>query len=211
MTRWVWEPSAEVIERSNVYRMIRKYGFRDYADFWRRSVEDVAWFWQVMERELDLVWQKPYERVLDTSQGWAWARWFIGGRFNLTYNCLDKHVAAGRSSKVAFIWEGEDGRTERWTYGDLTRWTLRVSHALKDLGLRPGDRVGLFLPMVSGGEFTVQRRAGRHDAREEDGTFDGDHQHHEQDEREQRNDAHRLQAQVDELLIGVHRISSKSE
>jgi acetyl-CoA synthetase len=148
MTRWVWEPSAEVIERSNVYRMTRKYGFRDYADFWRRSVEDVAWFWQVMERELDLVWQKPYERVLDTSQGWAWARWFIGGRFNLTYNCLDKHVAAGRSSKVAFIWEGEDGRTERWTYGDLTRWTLQVSHALKDLGLRPGDRVGLFLPMV---------------------------------------------------------------
>ncbi|MCS7312644.1 MAG: AMP-binding protein, partial [Acidobacteria bacterium] len=148
MTQWAWEPSPEAIERSNVYRMMQKYGFRDYADFWRQSVEDVAWFWQVMDRELDLAWQKPYEQVLDTSQGWAWARWFIGGRFNVTYTCLDKHVAAGRASKVAFIWEGEDGRTERYTYGDLTRWTLQVSHALKDLGLQAGDRVGLFLPMV---------------------------------------------------------------
>lgn len=147
MSDFVWTPSPEFIERSNVKRFMARHGIADYAELVRRSTEDLEWFWQAVERELDIHWFVPYQRVLDTSQGVPWAKWFVGGKLNLAHQCVDVHAAA-TPERVALIGEHEDGTVRQWSYAKLHQRVNRLCHALKQLGIGPGDRVGIFLPMV---------------------------------------------------------------
>ena len=113
----------------------------------RRSVADVAWFWDAVVRDLDLAFLEPYERVLDTREGIEWATWFVGGRVNLAHQCVDRW-AARTPDATAVIWEGEDGEVHRWTYAELRSHTDRLARALRSLGVQEGDPVGIFLPMA---------------------------------------------------------------
>ncbi len=145
---WAWEPDETQIESSNVYRFMQKHGLSSYQELLVRSTSDIEWFWKEMDRELGLVWQKPYERVLDTQQGWAWARWFLGGQFNVTVTCLDKHIRNGRGRHPALIWETEEGQTGHWSYEDLYRYTTCAVRLFRELGMKAGDRVGIYMPMI---------------------------------------------------------------
>ncbi|MDR7438235.1 MAG: acetate--CoA ligase [Armatimonadota bacterium] len=109
-----------------------------------RAEADPEGFWAEVARELH--WFRPWERVLEWEP--PYARWFVGGRTNLAYNCLDRHVTGGRRTKAAIVWEGEPGDERILTYGDLLREVSRFAHALKRLGVRRGDRVAIYLPMV---------------------------------------------------------------
>jgi len=118
--------------------LIRDAGIYDEAatdrlGFWARQAEQLDWF-----RDWDeiLDWQAPY------------ARWFVGGTLNVSYNCLDRHVEAGHGDQVAFHFEGEPGDTRTLTYADLLDEVQRAANALKDLGVGKGDRVAVYLPMV---------------------------------------------------------------
>jgi acetyl-CoA synthetase len=100
------------------------------------------------ERQADrLTWTKRWDTVLDWSNP-PFAKWFVGGELNVAYNCVDRHVAAGRGDKVAFHWEGEPGDTRTLTYADLQREVSRAANALLELGVRKGDRVAIYLPMI---------------------------------------------------------------
>ena len=146
--RWAWEPPHQMVVESNVYQFMKKHDIHSYRELLNRSIQDPAWFWRAMDEELGLEWQHPYRKILETGDGWAWSRWFIGGKFNFTVSCLDKHVRAGHGSRFAFMWEGEEGVVGHWTYEDLYRWTLKAARFFRDLGVLPGDRVGLYLPMI---------------------------------------------------------------
>ena len=76
------------------------------------------------------------------------AKWFVGGKLNVAYNCVDRHVEAGRGDRVAFHWRGEEGEERDVTYADLHRDVQRCANALKERGIGPGDVVGIFLPMI---------------------------------------------------------------
>jgi acetyl-CoA synthetase len=143
----VWTPSPEYIERSNVWRFMRRYNISDYAELVRRSIEDIEWFWDAVVKELQIEFFEPYQKVLDISQGIPWAKWFVGGKINIAYNCVDRHAQA-RPQKLALIWEGEDGSVRRISYRELAEGTNRLATALTDLGVVKGDRVGIFMPMV---------------------------------------------------------------
>jgi acetyl-CoA synthetase len=107
---------------------------RDYEGFWaKQAAELVSWY-----REWDTIldWQLPF------------AKWFIGGALNVSYNCLDRHVEAGRGDKVAYHWEGEPGDTRTITYAQLLDEVQRFAAALKQLGVRRGDRVAIYMPMI---------------------------------------------------------------
>jgi acetyl-CoA synthetase len=102
-------------------------------------------FW---ERQADgLAWDRRWDTVLDWSAA-PFARWFDGGRLNVAVNCVDRHVEAGHGDRVALHWEGEPGDTRTITYEDLRRQVAQAAHALTELGVRAGDRVAIYLPMI---------------------------------------------------------------
>jgi acetyl-CoA synthetase len=107
-------------------------------------------FWARQAREL-VSWYEDFDQVLDWQL--PFAKWFIGGKLNVSYNCLDRHVDAGRGDKVAFHWEGEPGDTRTITYSDLLDEVSKFANALKGLGVERGDRVCIYMPMIP--ELTV--------------------------------------------------------
>jgi acetyl-CoA synthetase len=114
------------------------------AELYERARHDPEAFWAEQARALD--WIKPWTRVLDWKP--PHARWFDGGRLNVAANCLDRHLAGPRRNKAAVVWEGEPGDRRVLTYWDLAREVNRCANALKTLGVKRGDRVAIYLPMV---------------------------------------------------------------
>ena len=143
----IWSPTPEYVERANVTRFMRAHGIGSYEELVSRSVEDVAWFWDAVVRDLDLRFLEPYQQVLDVSGGIEWATWFGGGRCNLADACVDRW-SVETPDAPAVIWEGEEGEARTWTYGELRRQTDRLARALRGLGVGAGDAVGIFLPML---------------------------------------------------------------
>ncbi len=109
-------------------------------------------FWAQQARRLH--WDTDFAQVLDWSNA-PFAKWFIGGRINVAYNCVDRHVADGHGDQVAFHWEGERGDTRTITYGQLQREVCKAANALLSLGLRAGDRVVIQLPMIPEAVFAM--------------------------------------------------------
>ncbi len=105
----------------------------DREGFWARQAAELDWF---TEWDTILEWDPPY------------AKWFVGGTLNVAYNCLDRHVEAGKGDKVAYHWEGEPGDTRTITYAELLDDVQRTANALKELGVGKGDRVAIYLPMI---------------------------------------------------------------
>lgn len=142
---WIWEPTRDYIERTNVWRFMQRLGFDDREAFlaWSRDANEE--FWDAMVREVNIEWFTPYERVCDVSAGVEWATWFTGGRLNIAHNCLDRHATVTRP---AILWEGENGETRSITFDELRRLTNRLANAMKAMGLVQGDRIALVMPMV---------------------------------------------------------------
>src|SRR5881396_779173 len=140
---FAWSPSDRYLARSRLRRFAESHGHREFASLHRWSVEDLDGFWRAVERDLRLVWQKPYDRVLDTSRGVPWTTWWLGGRMNFVASAL-RHDPA----RTAIIFEGEEGIARRLTYGELAAAVRRCAAGLRALGVRPGDRVGIFLPLT---------------------------------------------------------------
>lgn len=115
-----------------------------YELMWQRSIEDPAGFWG--EAAENLYWFKRWDRVLD----WQLpdAKWFSGGLTNISYNCLDAQVAQGRAAHTAILWEGEPGEVRTLTYAQLLGEVCRFANALKKLGVKKGDRVTIYMPMI---------------------------------------------------------------
>ncbi|MFA4876819.1 MAG: acetate--CoA ligase [Methanoregula sp.] len=116
----------------------------DYSKAYAEFERDPDAFWDRIAR--DLHWFSPYTRVKEWN--YPYARWFLNGKTNITYNCLDRHVLNARRNKVALIWRGEDDSERIYTYRQLYREVMRVANGLKKLGVTRGDRVCIYMPMV---------------------------------------------------------------
>ncbi len=128
-------PPASFVAQANVSdRALYDEAEADYEAFWARQA-----------REL-LTWDKDFDTTLEWDL--PFAKWFIGGELNITANCLDRHVDAGRGDKVAYHWEGEPGDTRTITYAELLTDVKKFANVLRDLGLAKGDRAAIYMPMI---------------------------------------------------------------
>ena len=116
-----------------------------YERLYRESIDDPEAFFGKVARELP--WLAPFSQVLDWSQK-PFARWFVGGKTNASHVCLDQHLAGPRRDKLAFLWVGEPGDERRFTYAEVHAEVCRLANALKSRGIRKGDRVALYMPLI---------------------------------------------------------------
>ncbi len=134
----LFEPPKEFSQRAHIKSL------EEYRRMYKESVEEPEKFWGKMAQELH--WFKPWEKVLEWKA--PWAKWFIGGKLNLSYNCLDRHVHSGRRNKAALIWESEPGEVRTLTYQQLLTEVSRFANVLKSLGVKKGDRVTIYMGMT---------------------------------------------------------------
>src|SRR5450759_4210490 len=116
----------------------------DPAVYERAARDPQAWW---VEQAEQLHWFQRWERVLDDDDP-PFYKWFVGGPLNVSYNCLDRHVLEGRGERIALRWRGEEGQERDITYAELLDEVQRLANALKELGVRKGDVVGIYLPMI---------------------------------------------------------------
>jgi acetyl-CoA synthetase len=127
-------PSAEFARQANATAELYDQAARDRDAFWAEQADT-------------LHWHAKWDQVLDWSNA-PFAKWFVGGKLNVAYNCVDRHVQAGNGDRVAIHWEGEPGDGRTITYAELQREVAKTANALLSLGLRTGDRVAIYLPML---------------------------------------------------------------
>ena len=131
-------PSAEFSQKAQIKSLA------EYEALYKESVEQPETFWARAADELH--WFKRWDKVLEWKA--PWAKWFVGGEINLSYNCLDRHVHTARKNKAALIWESEPGEIRTYTYQQLWKEVQKFANVLKDLGVRKGDRVAIYMGMT---------------------------------------------------------------
>ncbi len=144
----LWEPTPEVVRASRLRRFMDAHGIADLDELQRRSIEELEWFWDAVAKDLGLRFRRPYDHVVDLGDGIEWARWWPGGRMNIVDTCIDRWLDGPTADKPAVVWEGEGGEVRRLTYRELDAEVCRLANALRRLGVAPGDRVAVFMPLV---------------------------------------------------------------
>ena len=127
-------PSPEFTAQANAQAAIYEEAERDPEAFWARIARET------------ITWNEPFTTTLEWDL--PFAKWFVGGKLNISENCVDRHVASGLGDKVAYHWIGEPGDTRTITYADLHREVQKAANALKELGIGTGDRVAIYMPMI---------------------------------------------------------------
>ncbi|MFC0546679.1 acetate--CoA ligase [Kutzneria chonburiensis] len=134
-------PSEEFAAQANATAALQQEADADREAFWAKQAERLSW-------------ATKWDQVLDWS-GAPFAKWFVGGKLNVAYNCVDRHVESGHGDQVAIHWVGEPGDTRTITYADLKREVSKTANALLSLGLEAGDRVAIYMPMVPEAIFSM--------------------------------------------------------
>jgi acetyl-CoA synthetase len=133
-----FEPPAEFSQKAQIKSLA------EYEALYKESVEQPEKFWARAAQELH--WFRKWDKVLEWKA--PWAKWFVGGEINLSYNCLDRHVQTARKNKAALIWESEPGEVRTYTYQQLWKEVQKFANVLKNLGVRKGDRVAIYMGMT---------------------------------------------------------------
>lgn len=148
---YLWRPEKHAwTHTSHVARFMHRHGFADFESLRARAASDTEWFWRAALDDIGLQWQRPFERIRDASAGFPWTKWFVGGRINITENCIDRHVASGHGHETALFYEPDSddpAERRRVTYGELSVAIDRSAAAMRAAGVGRGDSIALYAPM----------------------------------------------------------------
>ena len=140
----VFNPKEELVNNTNVKQWMDKHDIKDLEELYKKA-ENWEWFWDEVSKDL-VEWYEPYNKVVEWDA--PWVKWFIGAKYNIVHDALDKHAKTWRKNKVAFVFEGEPGDVQKLTYNDLYIEVNKLANALKKMGVQKGDRVGIYMPMI---------------------------------------------------------------
>lgn len=150
---FAFQPSQEHLAHSNVALFMKRHGIANYRELVQKANSDIAWYWDAVNDDLELEWFQKYKKVYDSSAGVPWTKWFVGGKCNIIANAIDRH-ARKTPDKVAYIFASEKG-ARKVTYRELDCEVGRLASALKGDGVKKGDVVGIYLPMVPEAFFAI--------------------------------------------------------
>jgi acetyl-CoA synthetase len=141
----VFYPQKEFVEKSNIKRFMDKFGIKSEDELRERALKNPEWFWNEVAKDIGIEWFEEPKKILEWDP--PYAKWFVGAKYNIVHDALDKQFKI-RKNKVAYIFEGEKGDVRKITYAELYWEVNRFANALKELGVRKGDRVSIYLPMI---------------------------------------------------------------
>ncbi len=147
MSDFEFIPTKDQKENSNIYKFMQKHDISTLEQLSNKANNDLEWFWKEVDRFCGIVWDTPYQRVLDLSKGLPWPRWFVEGKTNIYKSSVEKFSKI-HPNKTAYTFVSEDGKTSQTTYLELDKKVCRLANALKSFGIQKGDVVAIYLPMI---------------------------------------------------------------
>ncbi len=147
MSDFEFVPTEKQVQESNIYRFMNKHNISSLEELSQRSKNDLEWFWKAVNDDVGIVWDSPYEKILDTSKGIAWSKWFVNGKTNIYQSSVEKFLKT-TPEKIAYYFESEDGVTCQLSYAELDSKVSKLANGLKSLGIKKGDVIAIYLPMI---------------------------------------------------------------
>ncbi|BDQ30950.1 AMP-binding protein [Nitrosopumilus zosterae] len=126
---------------------MKKHNIDSLEDLSHKAKNNLEWYWESVDKDIGIVWDKPYTKTLDMSKGIAWSKWFVDGKTNIYTSSVEK-FAKSNPEKIAYYFESEDGRTSKITYSELNSKVSKLANALKSFGIKKGDVIAIYLPMI---------------------------------------------------------------
>jgi acetyl-CoA synthetase len=141
---FIFEPTKEQTEESNIFRFMKKHNISSLLDLNEKAKSDVNWFWDAINEDIKVVWDKKYSIVSDFSKGKPWPKWFIDGKINIINSTVEK-FAEKTPNKIAYDFVSEDGFEKTVTYWQLKSHVNKLANALKSLHVQKGDVVAIYM------------------------------------------------------------------
>ncbi|MBM7552595.1 AMP-binding protein [Thalassobacillus pellis] len=144
-----WTPTDDQKKSTRLYQWMNQHGFDSYDDFYEKSIDDIAWFWDEAAKVLDIEWYEQYGQTLDLSKGIKYPHWFVGGKMNVAHNAVDKWALDPKTQNdIALYWEGDNSDKITYTYKELYKKVNACAHGLENLGIEEKDVVTIYMPML---------------------------------------------------------------
>ena len=147
MSDFEFIPTTKQIQESNIYQFMQKHGIDSLEKLSQKAKINLEWFWESVDKDIGIVWDQPYSKTLDTSKGIAWSKWFVNGKTNIYKSSVEKFVKQ-TPQKTAYHFVSEDGYTHHISYSELDSKVSKLANGLKTLGIKKGDVVAIYLPMI---------------------------------------------------------------
>ena len=147
MSEFEFIPDEKQKNNSNIFQFMENLGISSLEQLSKKANEDTEWFWKEVEKYCNIVWDTPYHKIVDTSKGMPWSRWFVEGKTNIYKSSVEKFSKVF-PNKIAYTFVSEDGKTSAITYSELDSKVCKLANALKSLGVKKGDVIAIYLPMI---------------------------------------------------------------
>ena len=147
MSNFEFIPNEEQYQNSNIYKFMKKHNISSLEELSEKSKTNLEWFWESVEKDIGIVWDTPYTKTLDTSNGIPWTKWFVKGKTNLYKSSVEKFLKT-IPEKIAYNFISEDGVETKLSYFELNTKVSKLANAFKSLGVKKGDVIAIYLPMI---------------------------------------------------------------
>ena len=147
MSNFEFIPNEKQIHGSNIFKFMQKHNISSIEELSQKSKDNLEWFWESVNDDIGIVWDKPYTKTLDTSKGIQWSKWFVNGKTNIYKSSVEK-FAIRHPNKIAYHFVSEDNTTSKISYSELDSKVSKLANGLKSLGVKKGDVVAIYLPMI---------------------------------------------------------------
>ena len=147
MSDFKFIPTKQQVEESNIFQFMKKHDISSLDELSQKAKDDVEWFWESVDKDLGIIWESPYSKILDSSNGIMWSKWFVNGKTNIYSSSVEK-FAKINPEKIAYYFESEDGVKSTITYSELDIKVSKLANGLKSLGITKGDVIAIYLPMI---------------------------------------------------------------
>ncbi|MEK0339086.1 MAG: AMP-binding protein [Nitrosopumilus sp.] len=147
MSDFEFIPTDKQIQESNIFKFMQKHNISSLDELSKKAKENLEWFWEAVDEDIGIVWDVPYTKTLDISKGIEWSKWFVNGKTNIYKSSVEK-FAKQNPQKIAYYFISEDGKTSEISYSELDSKVSQLANGLKSLGVKKGDVVAIYLPMI---------------------------------------------------------------